>query len=86
MSALAYKRTFRCPCCRAPGGFCPDHLARLGAVRDSIKAESSRVKSVGNGGRKKALAPRCCIIGCFNDRELGEAFCDAHSDQVQETD
>lgn len=77
-----------CPCCGNPDGFCAANQAILDRVRGSLAEDRAKTRSVGNGGRKKALAPRCCTLGCDAPRIRGEAFCDACSDAgaVQEAD
>ena len=73
----------RCPCCGHAGGFCDAHrtlLARIRGELDGVK----KLASVGNGGRKKAGPPRCCMPGCYEPRGLGERFCLDHDGEDDE--
>jgi hypothetical protein len=69
-----------CPCCGHPTGLCEAHRSLLRRLRDEMDGEAV-LKSVGNGKRKKALAPRCCMPGCFESRARGESFCWEHESE-----
>lgn len=81
------RKPFRCPCDCGHFGldFCPDHKARLAAIR--VEYEQGWVRklsSVGNGVNKQAGSPQCCLPTCWEPREAGHAYCWEHEQEDEE--
>jgi hypothetical protein len=77
------RRLRSCPCCGHSPGFCEPHRERLRRFRDELDGRAV-LKSVGNGKRKKAGNPICCVPNCFESRARGESFCWKHEREDEE--
>ena len=66
---------------RAPGRYvCATHAVEMDRIRVEFETATR------NKMHRWKRPPTCCAAGCYEPRERSKAFCDAHRDNVQETD
>lgn len=60
------------------GHFCEEHAELLGRFREEMATSMTETKRWGGSGGGRS--PRCCTVGCFNERVPPAAFCDSCQD------
>lgn len=83
---------------RAPDSYlCSEHVGNIRRIREELegdprllyhqssKSNKRRVIEGSKVMRKRVQSvPTCCYVGCYNHRIPPDAFCETHSDQVQD--